>query len=113
MLWIQSMPRMPYVYLQMSIDWNGLGMPTIMCVHLPIRRLYFKARGVKKDSVPYMVKVELTNIPIKCGIAYTDVDRPLYGPGYVLVLPPYDAKIVCCDIVFCVLAVHFNAWWFF
>ena len=33
MLWIQSMPRIPYVYLQMAIGWNWLGMPTIMCVH--------------------------------------------------------------------------------
>ena len=41
MLWIQSMPRMPYVYLQMPIDWNGLGM------HLPFGRVYFKARDVK------------------------------------------------------------------
>ena len=56
-------------------------MPTIMCVPTPIGRVYFKARGGKKDSVPYMVKVELTNIPVKCGIVYPDVDRSFYGPG--------------------------------
>ena len=75
MLWIQSMPRMPYVCLQMPIGWNGLGMLTIMCVHIPIGRVYFKPRGVKKDSVPEMIKVELTYIPIKCGIVYPDIDR--------------------------------------
>ena len=41
---------MPYAYLQMPIGWNGLGMPTIMCVYIPIGRDYFKARGVKKVS---------------------------------------------------------------
>ena len=52
----------------------------LLCVCIPIGTVYFKARGVKKDSVPYMVKVELTNIPVKCGIVYPDVDRFLYGP---------------------------------
>ena len=48
-----------------------LEIPSLM--HIPIRRFYFKVRGVKKDSVPYMVKVELKNIPVKCGIVYPDV----------------------------------------
>ena len=65
----------------MSIGWNGLGMLTVMHVHIPIGRVYFKARGVKKDSVPDMVKIELPNIPVECGIVYPDVDRFLYGPG--------------------------------
>ena len=56
MLWIQSMPRMPYGYMQMPIGWNGMGMPTNICVHMPTGRIYFKARGVKKDSVPDMIK---------------------------------------------------------
>ena len=63
---------MPCVYLKMPIGWNGLGISTIMCVHIPIGRVYFKARGVKKDSVPYMVQVELTNIPVQCGIVYPE-----------------------------------------
>ena len=56
-------------------------MPIIvyMCIHLG--RAYFKARGVKKDSVPDMIKIELTNIPVKSGIVYPDVDGFLYGPG--------------------------------
>ena len=45
-------------------------------------RDYFKARGVKKDSVSDMIKIELTNIPVvKSGIVYPDVDVFLYGPG--------------------------------
>ena len=62
-------PECP-VYLQMPIGWNGLSMPTIMCVCIPTGRVYFKARGVDKDCVPYMVNVELTNIPVKWGNIY-------------------------------------------
>ena len=62
MLCIQSMARMPKGYLWMPIGWNWLGMPTIVCVCMPFGRVYFKARGVKKDSVPDMIKVELTYI---------------------------------------------------
>ena len=64
MLWIQSMPRMPYVYLWMPIGRNGLG----MC--LPFGRVYFKTMGVKKDSVPDMIKVKLTYIPIKSWVVH-------------------------------------------
>ena len=64
MLWIQTMPSVPYVYLWIPNCWNGLGMPTIMCEHIPIGRVYFKSRGVKKDSVPNMIKVELSYVPI-------------------------------------------------
>ena len=39
------------------------------------------ARGVKKDSVPDMVKIELTNFPVKSGIVYPDADGFLYGLG--------------------------------
>ena len=53
------MPKMSCVYLQMLIGWDGLG------ICLPIGRVYFKARGVKKDSVPDMIKVKLTYVPIK------------------------------------------------
>ena len=67
---------MPCVYLQLPTGWNGLGMPSIMCVPIAIGRVYFEARGVKKDSVPYMVKIELTNIPVKCGIVYPDPNCP-------------------------------------
>ena len=43
-----------------------------MCIHFG--RAYFKARGIKKDSVPDMLEIELTNIPVKSGIVYPDVD---------------------------------------
>ena len=52
MLWIQSMPRVPYAYLQMPIDWSWLVMPIIVYVSIHLRIGYFKARGVKKDSIP-------------------------------------------------------------
>ena len=75
MLWIQSMPRVPCVYLQMPIGWNWLVM------HIPLGRGYFKATGIMKDSVTDMIETELTNIPVKSGIIYPDVDGFLYGPG--------------------------------
>ena len=28
-----------------------------------------------------MIKIELTNIPVKSGIVYPDIDGFLYGPG--------------------------------
>ena len=31
-------------------------------------RAYFKARGVKKDSISDMIDSEVTNIPVKSGI---------------------------------------------
>ena len=74
MLWIQSMPRIPYVYLQMPIGCNWFVM------HIHMGRAYFKARGIKKDSVPDMIEIELTNILVKSGIVYPDVDGFLYGP---------------------------------
>ena len=86
-------------YTWMPIGWNGMNLPTIMCVCMPIGRVYFKARAVKKDSVPDMIKVELTYVPIKGGIVYSDVNRFFYSPGQALVLPPYDVEIVWCGIV--------------
>ena len=62
MLWIQSLPRLPYVYLWMPIGWNWLVMPIIVYVHIHLGRAYFKARGVKKDSVTDMTEIKLTNI---------------------------------------------------
>ena len=64
---------MPYAYLQMPIDWIWLVMPIIVyvCIHLGIG--YFKARGVKKDSISDMIKIELTNIPVKSAIVYPEV----------------------------------------
>ena len=56
-------------------------MPIIVYVHIHMGRAYFKARGVKKDSVPDMDGIELTNISVKSGIVYPDVDGFLYGPG--------------------------------
>ena len=57
-----------------------------MHTHLGIG--YFKAQGVKKDSIADMIKIVLTNIPVKSGIVYPDVDCLLYGPIQALVLPP-------------------------
>ena len=50
-------------------------------MHIHLGRAYFKARGIKKDSVPDMIEIELTNIPVESGIVYPDVDGFLYGPG--------------------------------
>ena len=57
-------------------------MPTKECsVCMPIVIINFKVRGFKLDSVPYMVKVILTYIPIKCRVVDPNVYRPLYSSG--------------------------------
>ena len=96
MLWIQSMPRVPYVYKQVPTCWIGLGMTIIVYTCITLIRAYFKPRGVKKDSVPYMVEVALTNVPIYSWIVYPYVYWFLYGPGQALVFPPNDVEIVWC-----------------
>ena len=78
----------------MPIGWNGVSMPTKLCsVCMPIRRVNFKVRGVKWDSVPYMMEIILTNIPINCGIVDCSVNRLLYCPGKAIFIPPYDAEV--------------------
>ena len=86
-------------FLWLPIGWNGLGMPTIICVCIPIGRAYFKARGVKKDSVPYMIKVKLTYVPIMGGIGYPDVNRFLM----VLARPwsPLPMMLKFSDVALC------------
>ena len=48
----------------MPISWIGLGMTIIVYVYMPLGRAYFKTRGVKKNSVPYIIEIVLTNVPI-------------------------------------------------
>ena len=63
-----SMPILSYSSMCMPIDWNGLSMPTEGCsACMPIFIINFKVRGVKHDSVPYVMKVILTHIPIDFG----------------------------------------------
>ena len=59
------MLRVPYAYLQMPIVWGWLVIPIIVYVHIHFGIGYFKARGVKKDSIPGMIQIELTYIPVK------------------------------------------------
>ena len=75
-------------------------MPTNACsVHMPIGRDNFKVRGVRQDSVSYMIKIVFTNIPVKCVVADSNVNRLLYISGYAMVLPPYDVEVLRCGIV--------------
>ena len=65
---------MPYWSMCMPIGWNGLNMPTEGCsAHMPIVVTNFKVRAVKQYSVPYMMKVILTHIPIECGVVDPNV----------------------------------------
>ena len=90
------MPRVPYVYLQMPIDWNWLVMPIIVYVCIHLWRGYFKARGDKKDSIPDMIKVELTNIPLKSGIAsFMVLVRPWSSLPRMLKLSGVELCPVC------------------
>ena len=57
---------MPYCSMHMPIGWNALSMPTEgSSVHMPIVITNFKVRGVKKDSVPHMMKVIIIHFPIE------------------------------------------------
>ena len=74
------MPSMPYSSLHMPIGWNGLSIPTEGCsVCMPIIITNFKIRGVEQDSVQYMMKVILTDIPVECEV----VDPYVYTVMYV------------------------------
>ena len=69
-------------YALMPIGWNGLNMPTERhSVCMPIIIANFKLRGVKQDSVPYMMKVILTHIPVECWVIDLYVHRFLNGSG--------------------------------
>ena len=61
----------------LGIDWAF----PLLYVCIPFGKVYFKARGVKKDSVPDMIKFEITYVPIKGGIVYYDVNRFFCCPG--------------------------------
>ena len=54
-----------------EIDW----LYPLLCVCIHLGRVYFKARGVKKGSVQDMIKIELTNISVKSGTVYPDVEH--------------------------------------
>ena len=75
MVWIQSMPRVLYVYLWMPIGWIGLGITIIVYMGKPLGRAYSKTRGVKNNSVPYMIEIVLTNIPIESWIVYLYINK--------------------------------------
>ena len=80
MLKFLSMPSMPYSSMHMPIGWNGLSMPTEGCsVYMLIVIINLKLRGVEQNSVPYMMKVILTHIPIECGVLDPYVYRFLNG----------------------------------
>ena len=73
MLRCLSMPSITYCSMCMPIGWNGLSMPTEGCsVCLPIVITDVKVRGVKQDSVPYMMVI-FTHIPSKCGVVDPNV----------------------------------------
>ena len=77
-----SMPSMTYCSMCMSIGWNGLSLHTDGCsVWMPVIIINFKPRGVEQDSVPYMMKVILTHIPVECGVVDPYIYKFLYGSG--------------------------------
>ena len=46
-----------------------------------------------------MIKIVLTNIPIKCGIVDSNVNRFIYSRDWAMVLHPYDAEVIWCGVV--------------
>ena len=71
-----------YCSMHMPIGWDGLSMPVDGCsVHIPIMFVNSKFWGAKTDSVPYIVNVILTHIPVQCGDVDPYVDRFFDGSG--------------------------------
>ena len=63
------MSSIPCCSVHMHIGWNGFSMPTKGCsVHMPFVITNFEVRGVKWDSVQYMMKIIRTHIAIECGV---------------------------------------------
>ena len=50
--------------------------------------------GIKKDSVPYMIEVVLTNILVQGGVIYPYIDLFLYSSCLSLVLSSYDVEVL-------------------
>ena len=67
--------------------------------------IYFEPWGIKKYSVPYKVQIELTYIPIKCGIVNPCIDGFLNSSGNAMVLPPYYLEVVLCGSMACYATV--------
>ena len=70
--------------MHMPIGLEGLSMPTVGCsvyMHMPIIIINSKLRSAEQDSVPYMMKVIPTHIPIECGVVDPYVYRFLNGSG--------------------------------
>ena len=74
-------------------------------------RAQFKPWGIKKDSVPYMIEVVLTNILVQGGVVYPYVNRLFYGSCLPLVLPSYDAELVIVYGVSSGLRMPMYGWW--
>ena len=71
-----------YCFMHMPIGWEGLSMPTDGCsVHMPITIVNSKLRGATHNSVPYIVKITFTHIPVECGVVDPYVDGFLNGSG--------------------------------
>ena len=75
-----------------------------MCTRL-LGRARFKSWSVKKNSVPYMTEVVLTNVLVQGWIVYPYEDGFLDGAGLPLVLPAYDIEAGACNVVSCLLHV--------
>ena len=81
--------------MHMPVGWEGLSMPTDGCsVCMPIIIINSKLMGAEQDSVPYMMKVILTHIPVEYGVVDPYAHRFLNGSEYAMVLPPYDGEVI-------------------
>ena len=80
--------------LSMANRWYTLCMP-----------IYFKPWVIKTYSVLYMVQIELTYIPIECGIIVPYVDGFLNSSSNAMVLPPYYLEVALCRSVACYATV--------
>ena len=97
---------MPYSSTHMPIFWNGLSMPTEGCsVCMPIVITNFKVRGVKQDTMQYLMKVTLTIFLLSVGLLtlmYIDSLMVLARPwSSLLIMVKLSALVLCPDWLLC------------
>ena len=92
-----------YVHAQMSEDAQYVLLACCLCcVHIPIIIINFKLRDAEQNSVPYMMKVVITPIPIECGVVDPYIYRFLAKPWSSLpMMVKLSGLVLCPEMLLC------------
>ena len=64
-----------------------------------------EGRGIEQDIIPYMVRLELSNVPIEGWIFDSDIYGLLDGPCDVVHLPTHYGKVIYTGVMTCVVSM--------